>query len=92
MFGSQKTEFFGAPEAEADGVLCGVLGELNSGLEDSNGAGAIVVDSGACKYGIGVSTDSEDLVLVAALGVGDDVVSTNWLVKYFGQLRQVRPT
>lgn len=60
--------------AEADGVLHREVGELDGDLEQRDGAGAVVVDSRALGDGVGVAGDVDHVVLVATLGLSDDVV------------------
>jgi hypothetical protein len=71
--GAEKAGFLARPEAEGDGVLHVVLGECLGDVEDTDGATAVVVDAGSGADGVGVGTEGELVVLVAALAGGQDV-------------------
>jgi hypothetical protein len=49
---AQQAEFFACPEAEADGVVDRVAGELLGDFEDADDAGAVVVDTWAREDGV----------------------------------------
>jgi hypothetical protein len=70
---AEETELFTGPEAEADGVVDRVSGELLGDFEDADDAGAVVVDTGTREDGVGVAADDEDGVFVAADCFCDDV-------------------
>jgi hypothetical protein len=70
---AEETELFTGPEAEADGVVDRVSGELLGDFEDADDAGAVVVDTGTREDGVGVAADDKDGVFVAADCFGDDV-------------------
>ena len=72
---TKQAELLGGPEADADGVVDGVAGELLSDLEDADDAGAVVVNAWAGLHGIGVAADDEDGILVAADSLCDDVLT-----------------
>jgi hypothetical protein len=78
---AEQAEFFSCPEAEADGVVDGVAGELLGDFEDADDAGAVVVDAWAGEDGVGMAADNEDGVFVAADGLGDNVLTSERLVK-----------
>jgi hypothetical protein len=78
---AEQAEFFSCPEAEADGVVDGVAGELLGDFEDADDAGSVVVDAGAGEDGVGMAADDEDGVFVAADGLGDNVLTSERLVK-----------
>ena len=65
--------------AEAHGVLHGKVGELDGNLEQRDGAGAVIVDSRPLGDRVGVSRNMDHVVLVAALGLRNDVVGGNVL-------------
>lgn len=71
---AEKAGLLAGPEAEGDGVLHVVLGECLCNVEDTNGTTAVVVDTRSGADGVGVSTESELVVLVTALAGGQDVV------------------
>ena len=73
VVGAEQAELLGGPEADADGVVDGVAGELFGDFEDADDAGAIVVDTGTREDGVGVAADDEDGVFVAADCFCDDV-------------------
>lgn len=73
---TEQAELLGGPEADADGVVDGIAGELFGDFEDTDDAGAVVVDTWAGLHGVGVATDNEDGVFVAADGLCDDVLTT----------------
>ncbi|TKW49502.1 hypothetical protein CTA1_1339 [Colletotrichum tanaceti] len=78
----------GAPEPEADGVLGRELGEGLGDHEDTDGTGAVIaerereknhrvvdlLDTGSGKDGVGVASNHQDVVVVSATRLGDDVV------------------
>jgi hypothetical protein len=70
---AQQAELLAGPEAEADGVVDRVAGELLGDLEDADDSGAVVVDTGTREDGVRVAADDEDGILVAADCFGDDV-------------------
>lgn len=72
---AEQAELLGGPEADADGVVNGVAGELLSNLEDTDDAGAVIVDAWAGLHGVGVAADDEDGVFVAADSLGDNVLT-----------------
>ncbi|KAL8951319.1 MAG: hypothetical protein Q9183_007464, partial [Haloplaca sp. 2 TL-2023] len=74
-FGAEEAEFFGGDPDEADGVIDAVLCELDCDFQETDGAGAVVVDAGAFVDRVGVGGQDEDVVGVSACGLGDDVVS-----------------
>ena len=49
---AEQAEFLAGPEAEADGVVDRVAGELLGDFEDADDAGAVVVDAGAGEDGV----------------------------------------
>ena len=49
---AQQAEFFTCPEAETNGIVDGVAGELLGDFEDADDAGAVVVDAGAGEDGV----------------------------------------
>ena len=73
---AEKTRLLARPETEADSVVDVVLGKRLGNVQDSNSSGAIVVDTWAGLHGVGVATDNEDGVFVAADGLCDDVLTT----------------
>lgn len=77
VVGAEQTELFGGPEGDANGVVDCVAGELLSNLEDTDDAGAVVVDTRAGLHRVGVTANDEDGVLVAADGLGDDVLTVS---------------
>jgi hypothetical protein len=46
---AEETELFTGPEAEADGVVDRVAGELLGDFEDADNATAVVVDTGSSE-------------------------------------------
>jgi hypothetical protein len=72
---AEQTELLGGPEADADGVVDCVAGELLSNFEDTDDAGAVVVDTRAGLHRVGVTTNDEDGVLVAANSLCNDVLT-----------------
>lgn len=70
---SEKTLLLGGPPGEAHGVVDLVLGQLLGDLEETDGAGAVVVNSWAGLDGIGVATEVDDVVVVTSLGLSNDV-------------------
>ena len=72
---AEQAELLGGPEADADGVVNGVAGELFGDFEDADDAGAVVVDAWAGLHGVGVAADDEDGVFVAADSLGDNVLT-----------------
>ena len=71
---AEKARLLSGPEAEGDGVLHVVLGECLGNVEDTDGAAAVVVDTGSSADGVGVGTEGELVVLVTTLAGGQDVV------------------
>lgn len=70
---SQKTLLFGGPPGEADGVVDLVLGQLLGDLEETDGAGAVIVDTWANLDGVRVATKVDDVVVVASFRLSNDV-------------------
>ena len=52
MVAAEQAEFLAGPEAEADGVVDRVAGQLLGDFEDADDAGAVVVDAGAGEDGV----------------------------------------
>lgn len=75
VVGAEQAELLGGPEADADGVVDGVAGELFGDFEDADDAGAVVVDTWAGLHGVGVAADDEDGVFIAADGLCDDILT-----------------
>jgi hypothetical protein len=71
---AEKARLLSGPEAEGDGVLHVVLGECLGNVEDTDGATAVVVDTGSSADGVSVSAKGELVVLITALAGGQDVV------------------
>jgi len=71
---AEKAGLLARPEAKGDGVLHVVLGEGLCDVEDTDGTTAVVVNTGSGADGVSVGTESELVVLVAALAGGQDVV------------------
>lgn len=70
---SQKTLLLGSPPGEADGIVDLVLGQLLGDLEETDGAGAVVVNTWAGLDGVGVAANVNNVVVVTSLGLSNDV-------------------
>lgn len=72
--GAEETEFLSAEEGKADGVLDAEVAEVLGNVQNTNGTGTVIVNTGAGRDGIGVTTNDKDVVVITTLGLGDDVV------------------
>jgi hypothetical protein len=72
--GSEKTCLLAGPPGEADSVVDGEFCQLDGNLEDGHRTGPVVVDSGTCSHGVGVTTNMDDVVVIASDCLGDNVI------------------
>lgn len=80
---SKETEFLSGPPGKANGV---VELEVSKGFgngHDTNGAGAVVVDTGAGIDGVGVSTKHDNIVVVSSLGLSNDVPAVRYRISIY---------
>lgn len=75
VLGTKQAKLLCRPEAEPHCVVDAVRRKLERCFEDANDTRPIVVDTWASKYRVRVSTDSEDIGLVSADSLRNDVVS-----------------
>jgi len=74
--GSDESYFLCGPPGETDGILDGEFGQLSGGFENGNAARSVIVDSGSCWDGVGVTANEEDVVFVTCFGLGNDIVTS----------------
>ncbi|KAG7044243.1 hypothetical protein JMJ77_0012058 [Colletotrichum scovillei] len=72
--GAELAVFFRAPKSKSNGVLGGELGKGLGDSENTNGAGAIVAGREYYKNRIGVASDHENIVMVSAPRLRNDVI------------------
>jgi hypothetical protein len=77
VVGAEQTELLSGPEADADGVVDCIAGKLFSNLEDTDDAGAVIVDTRAGLDRVGVAANDKDRILVAANSLCNDVLTTD---------------
>lgn len=80
VLGTNETILLSSPPAEANGLADLELGEAQSNLEDTNAAGAVVVETRALGDGVGVGTCHDNVLLVTLLGGGNEVAGPPQLI------------
>ncbi len=71
--GAQETLLLSGPPGEADGVVDLESGQLLGDLEETDGAGAVVVETWAGLDGVRVATEVDDIAVVTGFGLSDHV-------------------
>lgn len=75
---SKETEFLSGPPGKANGVVELEVGKGFGNGHDTNGAGAVVVDTRAGIDGVGVSTEHDNVVVVSSLGLSNDIPAARY--------------
>jgi len=70
---AEQAELLSRPEAESDSVLDLELAEGNSNIQHADSAGAVIVDARPVRDRVGVSTKNHHVVVIALLGLSNDV-------------------